>query len=857
MNYLFHVQAIRKIFLAVFLVAISFPTIHAQVTRQLTDVKTGLSGTASLDDSGTLVFANMSTDQFASNPEHHWQVASWDPATGLGSAITGFTHGVGSDDGAVSVSDDGQWLAFVSSSDPLGQNHDGSQELFVMHPDGSGLVQLTDDPALNAPPVLAVTMAGSAGRLLYLSRTDPLGSNLNHDPVLFAVDLDGTDLIQLTSPSAGEIIQFSISDDGSRIVFAGSGDPLGSNADGGFEIFAVNDDGTGLRQLTASSEGYSDHPVISGGGATVAFQSTADLTGSNPGGPKIFVVQWDGTGLLQITASGSSATSPSITDDGGTVFYADGRQIWSVASNGAGATALTSSSSPLVNRNPVVSGDGSRIVFEITGGEYPGGDNPDGGVELMAMSGSGTGPVQLTGNGRYGMRVSPEMTPDGSRIVFTDWELYRVQADGSDLFQVTDLGVAPAENPGVSGDGQILVFDSVADPLGENPGMEYRVYSVLSDGSSLRQLTPEQSSSCGSARHPVIAADGSWVVFQSCNHYLVGNWDRSAELFRVRPDGTGLSPITDDGDNLIKWPRVDSTGNWVTYQTFAGIYRIRTDGTGLQQVAADPAYGALTPDINGAGDRIVYASSADPLGSNGDHNWEIFLWREAGGVTSQLTDTVAGDSFEPRISGDGSTVFFKSSSPFFEGNPTGMNDVYRIAVDTGLVERVGGVRRYPSELPTGSLRNRYYHVATDTTGDHAVFAGSGNWEMTNPDHDRELYLVDRTAPATIQVGKDDPTRVTWDTEPSPLRYDLIRGDVAGLAAGSGGVVDLGAVVCIEDDSPDTTNLGHEDLDSPVSGQAFFYIYRGSQGLGDGPGSYGAGSTGDERSVSSGDCSTGI
>ena len=405
MNYLFHVQAIRKIFLAVFLVAISFPTIHAQVTRQLTDVKTGLSGTPSLDDSGNIVFANMSTDLFGSNPEHRWQVASWDPATGLGSAITGFTYGVSSDNAAVSVSDDGQWLAFVSSSDPLGQNHDGSQELFVMHPDGSGLVQLTDDPALNAPPVLAVTMAGSAGRLLFLSRTDPLGSNPGHDALLFDVGLDGANLVQLTSPSAGEIIQFSISDDGSRIVFAASGDPLGANADRSFEIFAVNGDGTGLRQLTASSAGYSSYPVISGGGAVVAFQSSADLTGANPGGFKVFTILWDGTTLTQVTPSDSSATSPSITDDGGTVFYGSNREIWSVASDGTGAAQLTTSSSPLVNRGPVVSGDGSRVVFEISGGEYQPGDNPDGGAELMAMSGSGTGLVQLTGNGRYGKHL--------------------------------------------------------------------------------------------------------------------------------------------------------------------------------------------------------------------------------------------------------------------------------------------------------------------------------------------------------------------------------------------------------------------------------------------------------------------
>ncbi|MBD3867161.1 MAG: PD40 domain-containing protein [Acidobacteria bacterium] len=805
----------------------------------------------------------MSTDLFGSNPDHCWQLASWDAVSGLGSAVTSFTHGVGSDGAVVSVSDDGQWLGIISSSDPLGQNHDGSQELFVMHPDGSGLAQLTDDPAPNAPPILSVAMAGSGSRLVFLSSTDPLGTNPAYDPVLFAVDRDGTDLLQLTTVSIGETGLFAVSDDGLRIVFTASGDPLGANADGGREIFAMDGDGTGLRQLTASSTGNSERPVISGDGTGVAFQSSADLTGTNPGGYKVFTIRWDGTALTQVTPSDASATTPSITDDGGTVFYGSNREIWSVASDGTGVSQLTTSSSPLVNRAPVVSGDGSRIVFEIYGGEYQLGDNPDGGAELMAMNSSGAGLVQLTSNDPKGARVSPEITPDGSRIVFEAWELYRVQADGSDLFQVIDLGAFPAENPGVSGDGLILVFDSVADPLGQNPGGEYQVFSVNADGSGLRQLTPEQSSSCGSARHPVIATDGSWVVFQSCNNYSGGNWDRSAELFRVRPDGTGLSQITDDDDPIIKWPRVNATGNWITYQQGgepgAGleIYRIRTDGTGLQQIATDPVYGALTPDISGIGDRIVYASAADPLGTNPDHNWEIFLWREAGDSTSQMTTTTSGDNFEPRISRDGRKVFFKSSSPLFEDNPTGMNDAYRIDIDTDRVERAGGVRRYPSDLPNGSLGNRYYHIATDETGDHAVFAGSGNWELTNPDYDRELFLVDYTTPARITVGKDEPTLVSWDAEPSPLRYDLIRGDLAGLAAGSGGAVDLGTVLCIEDDSPDTNNLGHEDPDSPVTGEAFFYLYRGSQGLNDGPGSFGAGSGGGERTPASGDCPSGI
>jgi len=44
-----------------------------------------------------------------------------------------------------------------------------------------------------------------------------------------------------------------------------------------------------------------------------------------------------------------------------------------------------------------------------------------------------------------------------------------------------------------------------------------------------------------------------------------------------------------------------------------------------------------------------------------------------------------------------------------------------------------------------------------------------------------------------------------------------------------------------------------DPDTPAPGHAFFYVYRGSAGVGKGAGDYGAGSSGLARVPSSGDC----
>lgn len=98
-----------------------------------------------------------------------------------------------------------------------------------------------------------------------------------------------------------------------------------------------------------------------------------------------------------------------------------------------------------------------------------------------------------------------------------------------------------------------------------------------------------------------------------------------------------------------------------------------------------------------------------------------------------------------------------------------------------------------------------------------------------------------------------PVRSSWDAESGPIRYDVIRGDVASLAFAGDGTVDLGAVICLEDDSHDNDTSGFEDAALPAADRVFFYVYRGSQGTDDGPGSYGGASGDQERVPASGGC----
>jgi hypothetical protein len=70
---------------------------------------------------------------------------------------------------------------------------------------------------------------------------------------------------------------------------------------------------------------------------------------------------------------------------------------------------------------------------------------------------------------------------------------------------------------------------------------------------------------------------------------------------------------------------------------------------------------------------------------------------------------------------------------------------------------------------------------------------------------------------------------------------------------AGGTVDLGSVTCLANDRPGVDTTPYPDAADPIPGQVFFYVLRGSQGLADGPGSYGQGTGGRERVAGAGDC----
>lgn len=132
--------------------------------------------------------------------------------------------------------------------------------------------------------------------LAFTSTYDPLGLNADRGSELFLADLLDFSVRQLTRSAAPAFTleQVSFSGDGTRLAFVSSANLLGTNADGNQEIFLYDLVDDVLTQLTDTRGPgqFNLGPVLSRDGSTLAFVSSASLAeGSSTGGfPQLFLL---------------------------------------------------------------------------------------------------------------------------------------------------------------------------------------------------------------------------------------------------------------------------------------------------------------------------------------------------------------------------------------------------------------------------------------------------------------------------------------------------------------------------------------------------------------------------------------
>jgi tol-pal system beta propeller repeat protein TolB len=260
------------------------------------------------------------------------------------------------------------------------------------------------------------------------------------------------------------------------------------------ELYVTNGRGNGdlggdERLVFAPESGNALFPDWSPNGQAIAFHNFAPEIG----GPEIFVVNVDGTGLAQLThmtALGLGALNPSWSPDGTRIAFnsAVNPHIYVINADGTGLTRLTDDAAD--ESRPDWSPNGRRIAFDsIRSGDR----------EIYVTDANGTGdPVRLTD--ATGADMGADWSPNGRRIAFE-----------------RDLG---------AGNREIFVTDAVR---------------AKDEGTGERRLTTNQVLDA----FPAWSPDGHWIAFHRQVVQLPGlAAPNGSELFAISADGSRELQLT-------------------------------------------------------------------------------------------------------------------------------------------------------------------------------------------------------------------------------------------------------------------------------------------------------------------------
>jgi hypothetical protein len=231
-------------------------------------------------------------------------------------------------------------------------NRDGNWEIYSVNPDGSGITNLTNNPALDVYPVWTPDGQDIA---FHSDRDGPSR--------IYAMKADGSAPGVLCENSTGA---FAFSPDGQRLVWSESfssgfgwlaiADPLGTR---GWGVYGRYCDRRGL------VNGHMLDPAWSPDGTKIAY-----VLDDYPY-RDIYVINADGTGNMQLTSGPSQEESPDWSPDGQRIVFRESTGngsavpgIYTMRPDGSDVTLVPGTAA---DYDPVWSPDGTRIAVQNTG----------------------------------------------------------------------------------------------------------------------------------------------------------------------------------------------------------------------------------------------------------------------------------------------------------------------------------------------------------------------------------------------------------------------------------------------------------------------------------------------------------
>lgn len=294
----------------------------------------------------------------------------------------------------------------------------------------------------------------------------------------------------------------------------------------------------------------------------------------------IFTIRPDGTGVRQVTRPPRRVIDqfPDWSPDGRTIAFhrmvpcnpnrprngLDGTcdLVYTVRADGTGMKPLVpcafDASRPYPEscvgaHTPAWSSDGSKLAFtySLVNRDYSGSFNLEKAIWIVNRDGSGRRQLTQLEPGTS-WDAGPQWSPDDTKIVFTRADLakkqdatFSVEVESGDVSQVTPWALRAGGDPEWSPDGNWIVFVGHPQDGSEN------VYKVRPDGTGLTNLTKQRAS----GHHYLSSSfspDGKLIV--SARTPGAGP-NRHADLVLMKPDGSKLRLLT-------KTARWESSVDW-------------------------------------------------------------------------------------------------------------------------------------------------------------------------------------------------------------------------------------------------------------------------------------------------------
>jgi len=253
-------------------------------------------------------------------------------------------------------------------------------------------------------------------------------SNRDGNWEIYKANIDGSGQVNLTNHPDNDGFA-SVSPDGNKIVFLSGRDRDGDGSD----IYIMNNNGSQLLRLT--QEGIHWDPIWSPDGKMIAFGSNTTPDNSL----QIFIMNADGTGKRQVTLEATLTPAvPTWSPDGGKLAFCAGNpekgfEIYIINIDGTERTRVTYDPGK-TNCSPSWSPNGELIAFD---------SNRDGETEIYTVNLKSGIQARLTRNQKGNFK--PKWSSDGKYIAYYSTrdgssQIYVMRADGTGQTQVTSLG---------------------------------------------------------------------------------------------------------------------------------------------------------------------------------------------------------------------------------------------------------------------------------------------------------------------------------------------------------------------------------------------------------------------------------